>query len=43
MRARGLARAREFGWDRCAAETFRLYEEVLGVRTATAVYQGLAT
>jgi glycosyltransferase involved in cell wall biosynthesis len=29
LRARGLARAREFSWDRCAAETFQLYQQVL--------------
>jgi len=30
LRAKGFVRAREFSWDRCAAETFQLYQEVLG-------------
>jgi alpha-1,3-rhamnosyl/mannosyltransferase len=28
LRERGFARARDFSWDRCAAETYRLYQEV---------------
>lgn len=29
-RQRGLARAREFSWEKCAAETVRIYRAVLG-------------
>jgi len=30
LRARGLARARTFTWERCAAQTMAVYEEALG-------------
>jgi glycosyltransferase involved in cell wall biosynthesis len=32
MRARGLARAAAFSWDRCAAETLAVYREAVGGR-----------
>jgi alpha-1,3-rhamnosyl/mannosyltransferase len=32
LRARGFARAREFSWDKCAADTYQLYREVLDGR-----------
>jgi glycosyltransferase involved in cell wall biosynthesis len=37
LRARGLDRAREFSWDRCAAETFQLYQHVLRSRVQRSV------
>jgi glycosyltransferase involved in cell wall biosynthesis len=29
LRARGLARAREFSWEKCAAATLAVYHEVV--------------
>ncbi len=30
MIAKGLQRAKEFTWERCARETLKVYEDVLG-------------
>lgn len=35
LRLRGFARAREFSWDKCAADTVELYREVLDERPQT--------